>query len=119
MNAFDASSEKSLGTPSDHEEHAVPAVLGLAVYKSMNWEVSNEECERVVIVRGVEPWDIHISELLSGRITLDGFLLKVLVSGFSCADVLEWARGVPHSKYFCFSLNNALATFTSLGDHSV
>ena len=25
MTAFDASSEKSLGTPSGHEEHAVPA----------------------------------------------------------------------------------------------
>ena len=26
MNAFDASSEKSLGTPSDHEEHTVPGL---------------------------------------------------------------------------------------------
>ena len=33
MNAFDASSEKSLGTPPGHEEHAVPAVLGLAVHR--------------------------------------------------------------------------------------
>ena len=33
MTAFDASSEKSLGTPSDHEEHAVPAVLGLAIIR--------------------------------------------------------------------------------------
>lgn len=72
-----------------------------------------------MIVRGLEPWDAHISDLLKRRITLDGFLLKVLVGGDSNADVLEWARGVPHSKYFCFSFNNALATFTSLGDHSV
>ena len=42
MNAFDASSEKSLGTPSDHEEHAVPAVLGLAIIRR---EDLNGECD--------------------------------------------------------------------------
>ena len=72
-----------------------------------------------MIVRGLEPWDVHISDLLRRRITLEGFLLKVLVGGVSYADMLEWARGVPHSKCSCFSFNNALATLTSLGDHSV
>ena len=32
-------------------------------------------------------------DLLSGRITLEGFLLKVFVGGFSYADVLELVRG--------------------------
>ena len=42
---------------------------------------------------GFEPWDVHVRDLLSGRITLEGFLLKVLVGRFSYADVLESARG--------------------------
>ena len=41
---------------------------------------------------GLEPWDVHVRDLLSGRITLEGFLLKVLVGMLSYADVLESAR---------------------------
>ena len=55
-------------------------------------EGSNGECEMVVRVAGFEPWDVHVRDLLSGRITLEGFLLKVLVGGFSYADVLESSR---------------------------
>ena len=73
----------------------------------------------VVRVADFESWDLHMCDLLSGCITLESFLLKVLVKGFSYADVLESVRGVPHSKCSCFSFNNALATLTSLGDHSV
>ena len=36
-------------------------------------------------------WDVHVRDLLSGRITLEGFRGIVLVGGFSYADVLEWA----------------------------
>ncbi len=35
---------------------------------------------------------MHVRDLLSGRTTLEVFLLKVLVGGFSYADVLESAR---------------------------
>ena len=42
---------------------------------------------------GFEPWDVHVRDLLSGRITLKGFLLKMFVGRFSYADVLESARG--------------------------
>ena len=45
MTAFDASSEKPLGTPNDHEEHAIPAVLGLAI---IHKEYLNGECEEAV-----------------------------------------------------------------------
>ena len=47
--AFDASSEKSLGAPSAHEEHAVPAVLGLAVRREEDLNVECEEAVRVVV----------------------------------------------------------------------
>ena len=56
-------------------------------------EGSNGECEVVVRVAGFEPWDVHVRDLLSGRITLEGFRCIVLVGGFSYADVLESARG--------------------------
>ena len=42
---------------------------------------------------GFEPWDVHVRDLLSGRITLEGFRGMVLVGRFSYADVLESARG--------------------------
>ena len=179
MNAFDASSEKSLGTPSDHEEHAVPAVLGLAIIhkeylnvvldedeKALHdlWEAtsfeldklqSNPACAeqeqeglkkrhkpawkltyepratpaewlasaskyRVAIIReegsngdremaaamyaaGFEPWDVHVRDLLSGRITLEGFRGIVFVGGFSDADVLESVRGWRIKRTAAFS----------------
>ena len=39
---------------------------------------------------GFEPWDVHVRDLLSGRITLEGFRGIVFMGGFSYADVLEW-----------------------------
>ena len=42
---------------------------------------------------GFEPWDVHVRDLLSGRITLEGFRGIVFVGRFSYADVLESARG--------------------------
>ena len=56
-------------------------------------EGSNGDCEVVVRVVGFEPWDVHVRDLLSGRITLEGFRGIGFVGGFSDADVLESARG--------------------------
>jgi phosphoribosylformylglycinamidine synthase len=42
---------------------------------------------------GFEPWDVVMSDLLVGRITLDGFRGAVFVGGFSFADVLDSAKG--------------------------
>ena len=44
----------------------------------------------VVRVAGFEPRNVHVRDLFSGRITLESYLLKGLVGGFSYADVLEW-----------------------------
>ena len=52
-------------------------------------EGSNGECEVVVKEAGLEPWDVHVRDLLSGRITLEGFLIKVLVGRSSYVYVLE------------------------------
>ncbi len=42
---------------------------------------------------GFECWDVNMSDLLQGRITLDGFTGLAAVGGFSYADVLGSARG--------------------------
>lgn len=42
---------------------------------------------------GFEPWDITMTDLLEGRITLDRFRGVVFVGGFSYADVLDPAKG--------------------------
>ena len=58
-------------------------------------EGSNGDCEMAAAMyaAGLEPWDVHVRDLLSGRITLEGFRGIVFVGGFSYADVLESARG--------------------------
>ena len=57
-------------------------------------EGANGECGVAVRVAGFEPWDVHVRDLLSGRITLEGFLLKMLVGRLSYAEVLKSARGL-------------------------
>ncbi len=42
---------------------------------------------------GLEPWDVAMSDLLAGRVRLDGFSGLVCVGGFSYADVLDSAKG--------------------------
>ncbi|KAK9837421.1 hypothetical protein WJX81_001177 [Elliptochloris bilobata] len=42
---------------------------------------------------GLEPWDVAMSDLLAGRVSLDGFAGLVAVGGFSYADVLDSAKG--------------------------
>ena len=42
---------------------------------------------------GFEPWDVTMSDLLAGRITLERFRGLAAVGGFSYADVLDSAKG--------------------------
>ena len=42
---------------------------------------------------GFEPWDVVMSDLLHGRITLERFCGVAFVGGFSFADVLDSAKG--------------------------
>jgi phosphoribosylformylglycinamidine synthase len=45
------------------------------------------------IAAGLEAWDVTVSDLLAGRVTLDGFRGIVFVGGFSYADVLDSGKG--------------------------
>jgi phosphoribosylformylglycinamidine synthase len=42
---------------------------------------------------GFEPWDVTMSDLLNGRITLERFRAAAFVGGFSFADVMDSAKG--------------------------
>jgi|WetSurMetagenome_2_1015567.scaffolds.fasta_scaffold00042_73 phosphoribosylformylglycinamidine synthase len=42
---------------------------------------------------GFEPWDVTMTDLLSGRITLERFNGLAMVGGFSYADVMDSAKG--------------------------
>ncbi len=58
-------------------------------------EGSNSDREMVSAfhMAGFECWDVTMSDLLSGRITLEGFRGLAAVGGFSYADVLDSAKG--------------------------
>ncbi|OGW27373.1 MAG: phosphoribosylformylglycinamidine synthase [Nitrospirae bacterium GWC2_57_13] len=58
-------------------------------------EGSNGDREMVsaFAMAGFEPWDVMMTDLLSGRVTLDQFRGVVFVGGFSYADVLDSAKG--------------------------
>jgi len=42
---------------------------------------------------GMQPWDVTMEDLLSGKVSLDDFKGLVFVGGFSFADVLDSAKG--------------------------
>ncbi|MBV5306860.1 MAG: phosphoribosylformylglycinamidine synthase [Desulfobulbaceae bacterium] len=54
---------------------------------------SDREMTAAFYAAGFEPWDICMQDLLTGRITLDGFRGLAAVGGFSYADVPESAKG--------------------------
>ncbi len=58
-------------------------------------EGSNGDREMVsaFFMAGFEPWDVTMTDLLDGRVTLEQFRGVVFVGGFSYADVLDSAKG--------------------------
>eukprot|EP00252_Welwitschia_mirabilis_P005660 TRINITY_DN16170_c0_g1_i1.p1 TRINITY_DN16170_c0_g1~~TRINITY_DN16170_c0_g1_i1.p1 ORF type:complete len:1431 (+),score=331.63 TRINITY_DN16170_c0_g1_i1:331-4623(+) len=53
----------------------------------------DREMSAMVHAAGFEPWDVSMSDLLSGKVTLQKFRGIVFVGGFSYADVLDSAKG--------------------------
>lgn len=70
----------------------LPAQVRVAIIRE---EGSNGDREMAAAVHaaGMEPWDIHMSDLLAGRASLDSFRGIVFVGGFSYADTLDSAKG--------------------------
>ena len=54
---------------------------------------SDREMSAAFYSAGFEPWDVTMTDLLSGKITLDNFRGLAAVGGFSYADVPESAKG--------------------------
>ncbi len=54
---------------------------------------SDREMTSAFYAAGFEPWDITMTDLLSGRVDLEGFRGLAAVGGFSYADVPESAKG--------------------------
>ncbi|KAG9138828.1 hypothetical protein Leryth_007456 [Lithospermum erythrorhizon] len=65
---------------------------------------------------GFEPWDITMSDLLNGVISLDAFRGVVFVGGFSYADVLDSAKGWASSIRFNQPLLNQFQEFYNRPD---
>lgn len=54
---------------------------------------SDREMSAAFYAAGFEPWDVTMTDLLAGKITLDSFRGVAAVGGFSYADVPESAKG--------------------------
>ncbi|KAK9103965.1 hypothetical protein Scep_020809 [Stephania cephalantha] len=65
---------------------------------------------------GFEPWDVTMSDLLNGAISLDGFRGIAFVGGFSYADVLDSAKGWAASIRFNQPLLNQFQDFYNRPD---
>ena len=53
----------------------------------------DREMGAALMAAGLAPWDVAMSDLVSGKLTLDRFRGVVFVGGFSYADVLGSAKG--------------------------
>ncbi|KAG0595885.1 hypothetical protein M758_UG206700 [Ceratodon purpureus] len=53
----------------------------------------DREMSAMVLAAGFEPWDVAMSDLLQGRVSLKDYKGVVFVGGFSYADVLDSAKG--------------------------
>ncbi|HEB02810.1 MAG TPA: phosphoribosylformylglycinamidine synthase, partial [Nitrospirae bacterium] len=72
--------------------HGPPRGIKIAIIRE---EGSNgdREMASAFFAAGMEPWDVTVTDLMEGRIGLDGFRGVVFVGGFSYADVLDSAKG--------------------------
>ena len=76
-------------------------------------------CDVTKTKEGFEPWDVHVRDLLSGCITLQSLILKLLVGVFSYADVLESARGWVVKNLFNKELKAQFDAFYACPDTSL
>jgi phosphoribosylformylglycinamidine synthase len=72
---------------------------------------SDREMAAAFYSAGFDPWDVTMSDLLSGRITLDRFRGVALVGGFSYADVMDSAKGWAGAIRFNKNLSEQFETF--------
>ena len=84
----------------------------------MRDEGSNGDREMIsaLYAAGFQPWDIHVRDLLMGKITLDRFRGVVFVGGFSYADTLDSAKGWAGTLMFNGTVWDQLQAFYARED---
>ena len=76
----------------------------------------DREMASAFFLAGFEPWDVTVTDLLEGRVTLDRFRGLVFVGGFSYADVLDSAKGWAASLRFNKKVWDQLEAFYHRAD---
>jgi phosphoribosylformylglycinamidine synthase len=76
----------------------------------------DREMAATFLAAGFEPWDVAMSDLLAGTITLDRFRGLVAVGGFAHADVLDAAKGWAASIKFNSDLWSQFEAFLDRQD---
>ena len=71
----------------------------------------DREMGAAIHAAGMEPWDVTMSDLLTGAVKLEDFRGIVFCGGFSYADVLDSAKGWAGSIRFNESLWSQFQTF--------
>jgi phosphoribosylformylglycinamidine synthase len=71
----------------------------------------DREMASAFYLAGFEPWDVTVTDLLKGSVTLDRFRGVVFVGGFSYADVLDSAKGWAASIRFNKKVWDQFETF--------
>jgi phosphoribosylformylglycinamidine synthase len=77
---------------------------------------SDREMTSAFYAAGFEPWDVTMTDLLAGRLTLDMFRGLAAVGGFSYADVPESAKGWAATILFNPTLKKMFADFYNRPD---
>ncbi len=101
--------------PTAPEILSQPDRPGVAILRE---EGSNSDREMAAAFEaaGFEPWDVTMSDLLDGRIGLDGFRGLAAVGGFSYADVLDSAKGWAGVIRFHRGIRTQFQAFVERGD---
>jgi phosphoribosylformylglycinamidine synthase len=101
--------------PTPPEIMTLDAKIPVAILRE---EGSNGDREMAAtfLAAGFEPWDVAMSDLLAGTITLDRFRGLVAVGGFAHADVLDAAKGWSASMKFNGGLWSQLEAFLGRPD---
>ena len=76
----------------------------------------DREMAAAFLASGFEPWDVAMSDLLAGTVSLDRFRGLVAVGGFAHADVLDAAKGWAASIRFNSALWSQFQTFLDRPD---
>ncbi|KAI3458664.1 hypothetical protein Pfo_015327 [Paulownia fortunei] len=102
-------------TPTDEKYLTATSKPKVAVIRE---EGSNGDREMAAafFAAGFEPWDVAMSDLLTGAISLHEFRGIVFVGGFSYADVLDSAKGWAASIRFNKPLLNQFQEFYERSD---